>query len=240
MINHMSITRKLYMGHTVQIRDDKIDGYYCKQEAGIIISRALLISVMPEMNKCLTGITNVPADEWLGRCILTLTKGNWGFSFFFDFEALKSFENFKNTCFLKSMNKGEVGCVSSEEIQSYQSIAIQSNDLNFDPEIEPAKKFEESVSAFPVDNQQMMFKLHKKFSEVEIDITYRIVFLLSIMRKISMNCCFYIIILALTLIEYKNSTKTREKKNRRSPGRNQEFKFENFRRQRLTQLAHRS
>ena len=78
----MSITRKLYMGHTVQIRDDKIDGYYCKQEAGIIISRALLISVMPEMNKCLTGITNVPADEWLGRCILTLTKGIRVFKFF--------------------------------------------------------------------------------------------------------------------------------------------------------------
>ena len=44
MINHMSITRKLYMGHTVQIKDEKIEGYYCKQEAGVIISRALLIS----------------------------------------------------------------------------------------------------------------------------------------------------------------------------------------------------
>ena len=122
-----------------------VDGYYCKQEAGIIISRALLITVMPEMNKCLTGITNVDADEWLGRCILTLTKG-------------------------------DVGCVSHEEIQSYQAIDISTVDAaSYDPEIESSKKFEESVSAFPVANQQMMFKLHKKFSEVEIDITYRIV-----------------------------------------------------------------
>merc|ERR1711892_629059 len=143
MINHMSITRKLYMGHAVQVRDDMVDGYYCKQEAGIIISRALLITVMPEMNKCLTGITNVDADEWLGRCILTLTKG-------------------------------DVGCVSHEEIQSYQAIDISTVDAaSYDPEIESSKKFEESVSAFPVANQQMMFKLHKKFSEVEIDITYR-------------------------------------------------------------------
>ena len=97
---------------------------------------------MPEMNKCLTGITNFAADEWLGRCILTLTKG-------------------------------EVGCVSHEEVQNYETIQVSENDPNFDPEIEPAKKFEESVSAFPVNDQQMMFKLHKKFSEVEIDITYR-------------------------------------------------------------------
>ena len=37
----------------------------------------------------LIGITGVPADEWLGRCILTLTKG-------------------------------DVGCVSTEEVQKYQ------------------------------------------------------------------------------------------------------------------------
>ena len=36
------------------------------------------------------GITNVAADEWLGRCILTLTHG-------------------------------DVGCVSTEEIQNYNS-----------------------------------------------------------------------------------------------------------------------
>ena len=48
--------------------------YYCKAEAGFVISRALLISVMPEMPKCLTGINVAKADEWLGRCLLTLTK----------------------------------------------------------------------------------------------------------------------------------------------------------------------
>ena len=55
MINHMSITRKLYMGHTVRIKDEQMEGYYCKMDAGFIISRSLLISVMPDMNKCISG-----------------------------------------------------------------------------------------------------------------------------------------------------------------------------------------
>ena len=89
----------------------------------------------------ISGIEGVPADEWLGRCILTLTKG-------------------------------EVGCVSNEEIQSYHSIDFSTRS-DYDPDIESVKSFEDSVSAFPVQDQQMMFKLHKKFSEVEIDVTYR-------------------------------------------------------------------
>ena len=43
------------MGHTVKIKDDQMEGYYCKMDAGFIISRSLLISVMPDMNKCISG-----------------------------------------------------------------------------------------------------------------------------------------------------------------------------------------
>ena len=53
IVNHMSITRKLYLGLPARIHDEKIDGYYCKQSAGFIMSRALMMAVMPEMNKCL-------------------------------------------------------------------------------------------------------------------------------------------------------------------------------------------
>lgn len=141
IVNHMSITRKLYMGHPIRIKDAKIDGFYCKGEAGFIMSRALLISVMPEMNKCLSGINVEAADEWLGRCLLTLTKG-------------------------------DVGCVSKEEIQSYISLEI-GGQADFDPETANAKQFEDSVSVFPVDDPQMIYKLHKRYSEVEIDLTYR-------------------------------------------------------------------
>jgi len=141
IVNHMSITRKLYMGHPKHIQDEKIDGYYCKAEAGFIISRALLISVMPEMSKCLSGISVSAADEWLGRCILTLTKG-------------------------------DVGCVSQEEIQKYVSLDI-AGQTEFDPETAEAKQFEDSASVFPVNDPQMIFKLHKRYSEVEIDLTYR-------------------------------------------------------------------
>ena len=35
IVNHMSITRKLYMGHPKKIKDMKIDGYYCQGDAGM-------------------------------------------------------------------------------------------------------------------------------------------------------------------------------------------------------------
>ncbi|CBY33190.1 unnamed protein product [Oikopleura dioica] len=141
IVNHMSITRKLYLGLPARIHDEKIDGYYCKQSAGFIMSRALMMAVMPEMNKCLSGIQADSPDEWLGRCLLTLTKG-------------------------------EVGCVNTEEVQTYESINLE-NDQQFDVETASSKLFEKAVSAFPVATTTEVYKLHKRFSEVEIDMTYR-------------------------------------------------------------------
>ena len=128
-----------------------MDGFYCKGDAGIIISRALLITVMPEMNKCLSGITVTEPDEWLGRCLLTLTKG-------------------------------EVGCVSKEEIQAYSAIDITGK-TDFDPETAPVKEFEDTVAVYPVTDTQMIYKLHKRYSEVEIDLTYRKIETLQVLIK---------------------------------------------------------
>ena len=54
-----------------------------------------------------------------------------------------------------------------------KAIDISKRYNDFDPEIEAQKVFEDSVTTFPVHDEQMMFKLHKKYSEVEIDVTYR-------------------------------------------------------------------
>jgi len=65
-----------------------------------------------------------------------------------------------------------VGCVSKEEVQKYNSVEL-SGRTNFDPETANSKEFEDSVSVFPVTDPQLIYKLHKKYSEVEIDLTYR-------------------------------------------------------------------
>ena len=65
-----------------------------------------------------------------------------------------------------------MGCVSREEIQKYESLDI-TGQLNFEPETTNVKSLEDSVSVFPVNDPQMVFKLHKRYSEVEIDMTYR-------------------------------------------------------------------
>ena len=58
-------------------------------------------------------------------------------------------------------------------IKPLKAIDISKRYNDFDPEIEAQKVFEDSVTTFPVHDEQMMFKLHKKYSEVEIDVTYR-------------------------------------------------------------------
>jgi len=58
-------------------------------------------------------------------------------------------------------------------IKPFTAIDISKRYNDFDPEIEAQKVFEDSVTTFPVHDEQMMFKLHKKYSEVEIDVTYR-------------------------------------------------------------------
>ena len=63
-----------------------------------------------------------------------------------------------------------------EIVKPFTAIDISKRYNDFDPEIEAQKVFEDSVTTFPVHDEQMMFKLHKKYSEVEIDVTYRNIF----------------------------------------------------------------
>lgn len=95
-VNHMSITRLLYMGQPMDTAivtsinegesDNKADAYaektiagkYCKKEAGFFLSRALLLELVPKISDCQATITSRNPDVWLGQCILSLTAGKIG------------------------------------------------------------------------------------------------------------------------------------------------------------------
>ena len=148
IVNHMSITRLLYMGVPMQTsipsQDDKIiDGTYCLGDAGFIISRALLIELVPRMNDCITTITTNEADVWLGQCIISLTQG-------------------------------KIGCISHEEEQVYSSLHLKDvRNIENTVEDEENKEFLTATTSYPVQDERTMYLLHKKFCEIEIDLTYK-------------------------------------------------------------------
>ena len=91
---------------------------------------------------------------------------------------LKKFKNikpgFSNSHFTKKFGpKYSSQAFENWFIKPFTAIDISKRYNDFDPEIEAQKVFEDSVTTFPVHDEQMMFKLHKKYSEVEIDVTYR-------------------------------------------------------------------
>jgi len=165
IVNHMSITRLLYMGvpldttivSTIQGQDKEnsnsrektINSKYCQKEGGIIISRALLIELVPRMEDCKSIISSKDPDVWLGQCIISLTAG-------------------------------KIGCINHEEEQVYKSFDLRtsshfSHHQNVDQIIEKenSKNFINAVTIFPVKNEQEIYKLHKKFCQIEIDNTYK-------------------------------------------------------------------
>ena len=151
IVNHMSITRLLYMGVPMQTsipsQDDKIiDGTYCLGEAGFIISRALLIELVPRMNDCISTITTNEADVWLGQCIISLTQG-------------------------------KIGCISNEEEQVYSSLHLKDvrkiEESSEEEGAEVNKEFLTATTSYPVQDERTMYLLHKKFCEIEIDLTYK-------------------------------------------------------------------
>ncbi|XP_078487192.1 chondroitin sulfate glucuronyltransferase-like [Ciona intestinalis] len=72
---------------------------------------------------------------------------------------------------IKRATSGAVECVDEEEAIFYHTFNMENNNLNF--EVETTPEFEEAVTVSGVNSPQMMFQLHKKYSQLEIDKAYK-------------------------------------------------------------------
>nr|CAB3230711.1 chondroitin sulfate glucuronyltransferase-like [Phallusia mammillata] len=146
IVDHISINRRLYLGNPMQY-EDEIAGTvtYCNMNSGFIISRLLLIDLVPGLDRCLEDMASVNTltpDQWLGKCIKRITKA-------------------------------AVDCVSEEEGVVYHTFDLKNAASNFDPETENSDAFKNAVSVSGVETPEMMYLLHKRFSQIEIDRTYK-------------------------------------------------------------------
>lgn len=55
----------------------------------------------------------------------------------------------------------------------YNTFDLESTQGNFNPEVENSVEFKHAVTVSGVETPEMMFLLHKRFSQIEIDKAYR-------------------------------------------------------------------
>ncbi|XP_039247931.2 chondroitin sulfate synthase 2-like [Styela clava] len=69
LVSHISINRILYMGmpHVTNIDSQSIS--YCSMDNGILLSRLLLVTLLPNLQKCANEGSMSDPSVWLGNCI---------------------------------------------------------------------------------------------------------------------------------------------------------------------------
>lgn len=140
MLDHISINRRLYMGYPKNFKEGNVNIKYCSLDNGILLSRLLLLELIPHLDECKTNYKTEDASVWLGQCI-----------------------------FLSLM--GSVECKEREEAMIFHSFNIEKNDL--DVEKETSDDFTTALTVANVKDPMLMYKLHKRFSQIEIDKTYK-------------------------------------------------------------------
>uniref|UniRef100_H2Z5A8 Hexosyltransferase n=1 Tax=Ciona savignyi TaxID=51511 RepID=H2Z5A8_CIOSA len=141
IVDHISINRRLYLGKPNSYNDRLGVVNYCNMDSGFIISRLLLIDIVPNIESCLQDSPpDISAGKWLGRCI-------------------------------KRATSGAVECVDEEEGIFYHSFHIDNPEMNI--EGETSAEFESAVTVSGVTSPQIMFELHKRFAQLEIDKAYK-------------------------------------------------------------------
>ncbi|XP_076824769.1 chondroitin sulfate glucuronyltransferase-like [Clavelina lepadiformis] len=142
LVDHMSINRRLYMGKPLSYQDRMGTVTYCSVNSGFIISRLLLLDLMGNIKVCLDDTD-----------MKDLPPDKW-----------------LGRCIMR-ITRGAVECVEQEEGIFFQTFDLESAG-NFDPETESAANFKDSVTVTGVETPQMMYTLHKRFSQIEIDKAY--------------------------------------------------------------------
>jgi len=143
LVDHISINRRLYMGRPVQFQDSTQQITYCDLKNGILLSRLLFLDLFPHLKSC-------------GKDV--------------DFGQISP-DKWLGRC-IKRATRGAVDCVDNEDGTFYHTFELPPFEY-FDPETETADAFRNALTVSGVNSPTQMYQLHKRFSEIEVDLAYK-------------------------------------------------------------------
>lgn len=161
LVGHLSAGQDLYMGRAEEFIGGEEKARYCHGGYGYLLSRSLLARLQPHLDTCRNDILSVRPDEWLGRCIIDYL----GLSCV-EVHQVRSLSECVTTNLQK--NSGYTCRVFSQEM-TYRYFELGKN---ADPEREDSPQFKNAFTVHPVSEPNLMYRLHKRFSQIELEWTY--------------------------------------------------------------------
>lgn len=165
LVGHLSAGQDLYMGRAEEFIGGEEKARYCHGGYGYLLSRSLLARLQPHLDTCRNDILSVRPDEWLGRCII-------------DYLGLSCVEvhevKNKNREYVIYMEILESSFVTVQFSIFLQEMTYRYFELgkNADPEREDSPEFKNAFTVHPVSEPNLMYRLHKRFSQIELEWTY--------------------------------------------------------------------
>lgn len=190
LVGHLSAGQDLYMGRAEEFIGGEEKARYCHGGYGYLLSRSLLARLQPHLDVCRNDILSVRPDEWLGRCIIdylglscvevhqVITQDYW--------KDTKYAETVKSVFIQFPLDNSHLHnchfhCLCDSQGMTYRYFELGKN---ADPEREDSAEFKNAFTVHPVSEPNLMYRLHKRFSHIELERTYQQI------QQLQVGCTF--------------------------------------------------